>query len=65
MRVPRRTLTLSIFGQAAPGWDPVTGLGTPDFGKMKAYLSQNKSLLGSLLGGLFGALDISIYLKLL
>ena len=25
---------------AAKGWDPVTGLGTPDAGKMEAYVSQ-------------------------
>jgi len=25
---------------AAPGWDPVTGLGTPNFGKLWAYISK-------------------------
>ena len=32
----------SSFGyEAAKGWDPVTGLGTPNFGKMAEWLDAN------------------------
>ncbi len=32
----------NMFGyEAAKGWDPVTGLGTPNYGKMEAWLDSN------------------------
>lgn len=54
---------------ASQGWDPVTGLGTPDFGKLKDILSRNGLPLPSSLGGLLSnarglLLDILISLKL-
>ncbi|KAH9055580.1 tripeptidyl peptidase A [Lactarius vividus] len=54
---------------ALQGWDPVTGLGTPDFGKLKAILSRNylpppSSLGGLLVNVLSFLLDISISLQL-
>ena len=36
--------------QSAPGWDPVTGLGSPNVGNLLAYL-QNQSTTGGLPGG--------------
>jgi len=58
---------------AVPGWDPVTGLGTPNFGKLKTILSQNNLPAPDTLGGLLTPLEallslvasISINLKLL
>ena len=52
-------MTHSLFAlQAAPGWDPVTGLGTPDFGKLKTILSQNNLPLPATLGGLLTPLQV-------
>jgi tripeptidyl-peptidase-1 len=57
------------LGQAAPGWDPVTGLGTPDFGKLKNILTKNilppPTTLGGLLTLLQVLLGITVNLKLL
>jgi hypothetical protein len=44
------------FVQATTGWDPVTGLGTPNFTKLKSiFLGFPLGPLGGLLGGLVGA----------
>jgi len=54
---------------AAPGWDPVTGLGTPNFGKLKDILSSYNPPVPTLLNGLLGLFNLnilaSISLKLL
>ncbi|KAI0252049.1 tripeptidyl peptidase A [Lactifluus subvellereus] len=53
---------------ATKGWDPVTGLGTPDFGKLKDILSTFNPPApssGGLLGGLLDNLLASVQLKLL
>ena len=61
-------MTYSLFGQAAKGWDPVTGLGTPDFGKLKSIISQNNlpppSTLGGLLSTLLSVLGLPITLPI-
>jgi hypothetical protein len=51
-------------GQATTGWDPVTGLGTPDFGLLKNILTTYNPPLPALLGSLVGAL-LNLKLQLL
>jgi hypothetical protein len=54
-------------GQATTGWDPVTGLGTPDFGKLKDILVPYNPPLPTLLSSLVGALlnlRISLFISL-
>jgi hypothetical protein len=44
------------FGQATKGWDPVTGLGTPNFTKLKSiFLSYPLPPLSDLVGSVVGA----------
>ncbi|KAH9983546.1 peptidase S8/S53 domain-containing protein [Russula compacta] len=56
---------------AAKGWDPVTGLGTPDFVSLKAilttYIPPVPTLLNTILGGLISLASLlaSVVLKLL
>jgi len=49
---------------ASQGWDPVTGLGTPDFGKLRTIISQNILPLPSTLGGLLSALAVLLGLQI-
>jgi tripeptidyl-peptidase-1 len=49
---------------AVKGWDPVTGLGTPDFGKLKTILSQAILPLPDTLGGLLSALAVLLGLPI-
>jgi len=44
---------------ASAGWDPVTGLGTPNFGKLKDILNSYEPPVPTLLGGLLGALGLN------
>ncbi|KAI0258483.1 tripeptidyl peptidase A [Gloeopeniophorella convolvens] len=49
---------------ATTGWDPVTGLGTPNFGELKAIVTAkpSKGSPGGLLGLLGGVLDFTLKL---
>ena len=38
-----KRLVLNIYDQATPGWDAVTGFGTPDFGKLKDIVMNASS----------------------
>lgn len=54
-------LDFLVFVQATQGWDPVTGLGTPNFLKLKNIFLNFP--LGGLLGGLLGALAKTLSLS--
>ena len=37
---PQTHFEIISCSQAVPGWDPVTGLGTPDFGRLRELMPQ-------------------------